>query len=73
MSGANFNELGREINHRPAYHRPKVYRYRVADPGLRVVPNRYANQFSKATIGIAVVVGRHAYCVKWANAEIKFL
>ncbi|WAL93956.1 hypothetical protein [Streptomyces sp. Je 1-369] len=73
MTGQNFDDLGRELNHRPEYHRPKFYRYRVADRGLRLTRNQYANQFSKATIGLALVVGRHAYCVKWASAELKFL
>jgi hypothetical protein len=75
MSGQNFDELGREISHHPKYHRPKFYRYRIADelPGTpRATWNRYENQFSRATIGLAIVVGRYAYCVKWASAEIAF-
>lgn len=49
-----------------AWHWPLLYRYRVADPGLRVTLNRYGS----LTIGIAVVAGRHAYCVKWAKAKL---
>lgn len=41
-----------------------VYRYKVANPGLRLVLNRYGWK----VIGIALVVGRFAYCVKWARA-----
>ncbi|MFH8619182.1 hypothetical protein ACH4E8_29530 [Streptomyces sp. NPDC017979] len=76
MPGANFDDLGREINHRPRYHRPKFYRYRIADdlPSRpRATWNRYENQFSRTTIGLAVIVGHYAYCVKWASAEIQFL
>ncbi len=50
---------------RAAYHRPQFYRYRVADPGFRLAANRYG----AATIGLAFVAGRYAYCVKWANAR----
>ncbi len=72
MTGINFTDGDREVVHYAEYHRPKIYRYRVADPGFRAVRNRYANQFSGVTIGIAVVVGRYAYCVKWAHARIRF-
>jgi hypothetical protein len=54
---------------RAAFHRPKFYRYRIADPGLRLRRNRYAGQFGAATIGLALAVGKHAYCVKWADAR----
>lgn len=50
---------------RPAFHRPHAYRYRVADPGLRLALNRYPG----AVIGVALVIGRYAYCVKWADAK----
>lgn len=50
-------------------HRPRLYRYRVAHPGLRLARNRYEGQYGAATIGLAIVVGRYAYCVKWANAR----
>jgi hypothetical protein len=46
-------------------HRPRIYRYQVADPGLRLAGNRYGH----ALIGAALVIGRYAYCVKWANAR----
>lgn len=75
MLGQNFDDLGREISHRAKYHRPKFYRYRIADDlsgKPRATWNRYENQFSRVTIGLAVIVGRYAYCVKWANAEIDF-
>jgi hypothetical protein len=55
---------------RAAYHWPKFYRYLVAFPGLRAAWNRYDGQFGSATIGTAVVVGRYAYCVKWADAKV---
>ncbi|NUS78495.1 MAG: hypothetical protein HOV70_20170 [Streptomyces sp.] len=74
-ANSNFTDDGREIAHRAAYHRPRFYRYRIADdlPGTpRVMWNRYENQFSRATIGIAFIVGRYAYCVKWASSEIDF-
>lgn len=46
------------------YHRPRVYRYRVADSGLRSMRNRSFG----FTIGVAVVVGHHAYCLTWADS-----
>jgi hypothetical protein len=49
-----------------AWHRPRFYRYRLADPGLRVALNRYGT----LVIGIAFVIGRHAWCVKWAKAKL---
>lgn len=51
---------------RPALHRPRAYRYRVADSGLRFMLNRYPG----AVIGAALTVGRYAYCLKWANAKV---
>ena len=50
---------------RAEWHLPRVYRYRVADPGFQVRRNRYGAAF----IGLALVAGRYAYCVKWANAR----
>ena len=47
-------------------HRPRVYRYVVADPGFRLRQNRYGS----ALIGLALVGGRYAYCVKWADARV---
>lgn len=52
-----------------SYHRPHFYRYLVADPGLRFMRNRYTGQDATATIGLALAIGRWAYCVKWANAK----
>ncbi|MCM2394376.1 hypothetical protein [Streptomyces albipurpureus] len=62
---------GREIHHHPRYHLPKLYRYTVADTAPRAFWNRYQNRVSKATIGAGIVIGRYAYCIKWANAETK--
>jgi hypothetical protein len=50
---------------RAVFHRPRLYRYVVADPGLRVMSNRYG----AALIGYALVAGRYAYCIKWADAR----
>jgi hypothetical protein len=45
--------------------KPRFYRYEVAFPRwLRITPNRYGWR----VIGMAVTVGRWAYCIKWANA-----
>jgi hypothetical protein len=45
-------------------HRPIVYRYEVSRPRhLRLMLNRYGWR----VIGAAVVVGRWAYCAKWAK------
>lgn len=57
---------------RAVFHRPRIYRYRVADRGLRLARNRYAGQHGAATIGLAAVVGAYAYCVKWADARTEF-
>ena len=51
---------------RAVFHRPRIYRYVVADPGFRLVPNRYGD----ALIGFALVAGRYAYCAKWADARV---
>lgn len=52
------------------YHRPRFYRYRVADAGLRVTLNRYTGQHGSVLIGAALVAGQYAYCVKWADARV---
>ena len=49
------------------YHRPHLCRYRVADPGLRLALNRSCG----VTLGLALVTGRYAYCVKWADAAAR--
>jgi len=49
-----------------APHFPRLYRYQVADPGLRLALNAYG----RAVIGVALVIGRYAYCVKWGNATV---
>ncbi|KAA6220030.1 hypothetical protein [Streptomyces filamentosus] len=71
--GQNFTDDGREVVHYAELHRPTLYRYAVADPGLRLTRNRYGNQFSAVTIGLALIVGRHAYCVKWAHGRVRFV
>jgi hypothetical protein len=54
-------------------HWPKFYRYRVAEPGLfRWTWNDYHSKTSRARIGFAVVIGHHAYCVKWADSKVAF-
>jgi hypothetical protein len=53
---------------RAVFHWPTFYRYRVGLRGLRVTPNRYGH----AVIGLALVAGRYAYCVKWADARAVF-
>jgi hypothetical protein len=50
---------------RAVFHRPKVYRYEVAFPGSRAALNRY----DSAVIGVALVIGRYAYCLKWADSK----
>lgn len=47
---------------------PRFYRYRVSDPGLRAMWNRYEGPM-RTTIGAAVVVGSYAYCVMWRTAR----
>jgi len=46
------------------WHMPRAYRYEVSRPGLRAALNRYPS----GIIGVAVVAGRFAYCLKWAAA-----
>ncbi|MFJ9374421.1 hypothetical protein [Streptomyces sp. NPDC101455] len=55
----------------PEYHRPTIHRYRAAEGGARAMWNRYANSASRATIGLAIVVGKYAYCLKWARARAR--
>ena len=45
------------------YHWPRLYRYSIAEPGFRAMWNRYPG----ATIGVAMAMGRYAYCIKWAR------
>lgn len=52
---------------RPVLHRPRAYRYLVAEPGLHLTLNRYPG----AVIGVAFVAGRYAYCLKWADARVR--
>lgn len=69
----------RIFHHFAEYHRPRFYRYRVADPGIRMMRNVYPStpthpgetHVGTAWIGLCLVVGRYAYCVKWANAGIR--
>ena len=50
----------------PKFHRPEFYRYVVAEPRrFRFMLNRYGWQ----VIGVVCVLGRFAYCVKWAWAR----
>lgn len=63
------------MNHPPcafkaACHLPRLYRYRIAHPGLRLMRNRYEGRRGSATIGLALTIGRYAYCVKWANPVV---
>lgn len=54
---------------RAEFHGPRFYRYQVADRGFRMVRNRYKSEWGTAFIGMALVAGKYAYCVKWANAR----
>jgi hypothetical protein len=47
------------------FHAPRAYRYDIAYPAeRRAMLNRYGWQ----VIGVAVVIGHYAYCLKWARA-----
>jgi hypothetical protein len=46
------------------WHRLRAYRYRVADPGYRAL----WNGSDGVIIGVCVVVGHYAYCLKWADS-----
>lgn len=48
------------------WHRPNLYRYRVAHPGIRIGWNRYPG----VKIGAYVVIGQYAYCIKWGWARV---
>lgn len=47
------------------FHRPRIYRYKVAESGFRIGLNRYP----KAWIGAYLVVDSYAYCIKWGWAR----
>lgn len=65
MSGTHHYTVRRES------HWPKFSRYRVADPArFRWTWNEYHSKTSRARIGLAVVVGHYAYCVKWADSRV---
>ena len=53
--------------------RPRTYHYRVASPGLHVVLNRYSADVCRDrktnVIGIGLVLGHHAYCLRWGRAH----
>jgi hypothetical protein len=46
-------------------HAPLLYRYKVA--ASRRVPRVRLNRYGWRAIGAYAVVGRFAYCVKWAG------
>jgi hypothetical protein len=54
------------MNKHVSFHRPEFYRYEVSRPGFRIGPNHYG---WRRIIGAYVVIGRFAYCVKWAWAK----
>jgi len=49
-------------------HKPRLYRYEVSTVVRRRTPRAVANRYGRAVIGLAAIVGRYAYCVKWAHA-----
>lgn len=50
------------------WNRLIFYRYEVAFPRrFAVVPNRYPGR----AIGVAVVVGRWAYCLRWGSSGVR--
>lgn len=71
----------RTFHHFAEYHRPRFYRYKVAHPGLSLSLSRNVypaapsppteTHVGTAWIGLCLVVGRYAYCVKWAHAHIR--
>ena len=69
----------RIAHHFAEYHRPRFHRYRVHHPGFHLMRNVYpcapavdrATHIGTAWIGLCLVVGRYAYCVKWANAGLR--
>lgn len=59
-------------------HLPCFYRYPIAadDAGARLVRNTYPHvpdpeTRGSAWIGLAVRLGRFAYCVQWADARLR--
>jgi hypothetical protein len=68
------------------WHLPKIYRYKVGSvsgkanvwksPGPKLAWNKYDYRGDSlgvtgvARIGAALVLGRYAYCVKWANSRL---
>lgn len=50
---------------RAVARRPRFYRYPVADPGFRLMRNISCGAF----IGLALVAGRWAWCVLWADSK----
>lgn len=60
--------------HHTKPHWPRIYRYPIADAtGPRLIRNVYPSipgpdTRRSAWIGLALRVGRFAYCVKWADA-----
>lgn len=67
--------------HYAELHRPHFYRYGVSEEirtnGPRWVLNVYHSRLElktrgRAIIGISVVIGRFAYCVKWAHARMRW-
>lgn len=76
----------RIVRHYAEYHRPRFYRCQVAHRGIQVGLNTYGGRraaeaarlagapdlnLGTAWIGLALVLGRYAYCVKWAHARIQ--
>lgn len=69
----------RTFHHSAEYHPPRFYRYKVAAPGFRLLRNVYPcapprpteTNVGTAWIGLCVILGRYAYCVKWADARLR--
>lgn len=45
-----------------------VYRYEVSTVVQRRVPRVMLNRYGLRIIGVALIAGRFAYCLKWAAA-----
>jgi hypothetical protein len=60
--------VGDERNEKMTFHRPKAYRYEVSEVVQRRLPRAALNRYPGAIIGVSVVAGRFAYCLKWAWA-----
>lgn len=54
---------------RRAWHCPRIYRYEVSRSVRRAIPRARLNRYGWDVIGVAVVVGRFAYCLKWKWAR----